>query len=291
MEKAVLWIKKLNVTQGMNGAYSHNGELAIDMGRVCEWLKAPFTGTIKKIYEPSNSVWLESNEPVLYADGTVDYMTIMTHHDNDISGLYVGKVIKQGETYYNPGTKGLSTGPHIHLAIGKGKFTGSGWHKGEYQPMIDSYCWVINNQYNVVDGLFLYDAVEIEYAMYDWKRTGDLIVNEITPNVERNENVNQVEVLVEKLRVRTEPNLGGSILGFSNIGFYNVYDQVEADGYIWMKIAENQWIATVEGEWTIYYPANNYEELYKEALEKIKLLEIENDVLKAKIAKAIEDLT
>ena len=85
MEKAVFNIKKLNVTQGMNGSFSHNGELAIDIGGACEWFKAPFTGTIKRIYTNTNTVWLESNEKVLYADGTIDYMTIMTHHDNDIS--------------------------------------------------------------------------------------------------------------------------------------------------------------------------------------------------------------
>ena len=290
MQKAVFNIETLKVTQGMNGEYSHKGDLAIDIGAVCKNLKAPFTGTIKRIYSNCNAVWLESNEKVMYADGTVDYMTVMTIHDNDVSNLKVGKVIEQGEIYYQPGTKGQATGSHIHIAIGKGKFSGTGWYKNSYGN------WCINNQYNIVDGLFLYDKVNIQYAMYDWKRTSDFVVNEITPNVERDESKNQVEVIVDKLRVRTEPNLNGSILGYAKIGFYNVYEQKENDGYIWFKIADNQWIATDE-EWTIYYPAIDYKRLYEEALEEIQRLEITNNnlvvickELQSKIDKAIEDL-
>lgn len=289
MEKAVLWVKKLNVTQGMNGSFSHNGELAIDIGGACEWLKAPFTGTIKRTYANTNTVWLESNEPVLYADGTIDYMTIMTHHDNDISNLKVGQVIKQGDIYYHPGVKGYATGSHIHLAIGKGKFVSPGWYKGQYQPKIDGYAWPIYNQYNVVNGLFLYDKVEIQNAMYDWKRTGELVVNNITPNVERDEDKNQVEVLVTQLRVRKEPSLKGEILGFANVGFYNVYDKKENDGYLWVKIADNQWIATTD-EWVKFYPATDYKKLYEQELEKNKELTNINKNLQEKINKAIEDL-
>lgn len=177
MQKAVFNVKKLNITQGMNGDYSHKGELAIDIGSASEWFKAPFTGTIKRIYPYSNTVWFESNEKVLYADGTIDYMTIMTCHDNDVSNLYVGKVIKQGETYYQPGTKGKVTGSHIHLGVGRGKFTGNGWHKGEWQKA-GFNAWPINNQYDVTKALFLYDKVEIQKGLYNWKKTNTFIVED-----------------------------------------------------------------------------------------------------------------
>lgn len=297
MEKAVLDVKKLNITQGMNEDFSHKGELAIDIGIACEYFKAPFTGTIKRIYEYNNTVWLESNEKVKYADGTEDYMTIMTSHDNDVSNLYVGKVIKQNEVYYAPGVKGKVTGPHIHLGVGKGKFTGNGWHKGEYQPKIDGYAWPINNQYNIVKALFLYDKVEVINGYgYNWIKTDTFVVDNITPNVERNEDMEQVEVLIPDLRVRKEPSLKGEVLGFASMGFYNVYDKKENDGYLWVKIADNQWIATNDG-WTKIYPPTDYKKLYEEELEKNKELTIANNELKtlteqlqAKITKAIEDL-
>ena len=179
MEKAVLNVSQLKITQGMNGTTSHRGELALDLGAVCKDFKAPFTGTIKRIYTPCNAVWLESNEKVLYADGTVDYMTILTIHDNDVSNLKVGKVVKQGEIYYQPGTKGKVTGSHIHVGIGKGKFTGNGWHQGEYQPPIKAYAWPINNQYNIVKGLFLYKDVKIvNDGGYKWVITNDFKTKE-----------------------------------------------------------------------------------------------------------------
>lgn len=162
MEKAILNVKELKVTQGMNGSYSHKGDLAIDISSVCKYLKAPFTGTIKRIYKNCNAVWLQSNEKVKYADGTEDYMTIMTIHDNDVSNLKVGQVIKQGEEYYHPGVKGNCTGAHIHLAIGKGKFTGNGWTKNKY-----GY-WCINNQYDITKGLFIDESVKQTKPMYNW---------------------------------------------------------------------------------------------------------------------------
>lgn len=177
MEKAVLNVKELKVTQGMNGSYSHNGELAIDMGGACEYFKAPFTGIIKRIYTNTNTVWLESVEKVKYADGTEDYMTVMTTHDNSVTSLYVGKKIKQGEIYYQPGVKGKATGSHIHLGVGKGKFTGNGWTKGQYQPKIKGYAYPINNQYDIIKALFVHTDVKQTNPMYDWKETSNYEYN------------------------------------------------------------------------------------------------------------------
>lgn len=173
MEKAILDIKELNIIQGMNGSYSHNGDKAIDLGKACSYLRAPFTGTIKRIYKNCNAVWLESSEKVMYADGTVDYMTVMTLHDSNISNLKVGQKIYQGETYYHPGVKGNVTGSHIHIAVGKGKFRGNGWYKGKYQPRAKSYAWLIYNQYDVNKALFIADKVKQTNTLYKWKLAGD----------------------------------------------------------------------------------------------------------------------
>ena len=153
MEKAILNVKKLKVTQG---------DLAIDMGSSCSYLKAPFTGVIKRIYEPCNAVWLQSSEKVLYADGTKDYMTVMTIHDNNVSNLKKGQTIKKGEKYYQPGTKGDVTGSHIHISVGKGKFKGNGWKKNKHGN------WIIYNNYDITKALILGKDVEVEKAMYDW---------------------------------------------------------------------------------------------------------------------------
>ncbi len=172
MEKAVFMMDYLNVSQGANGSFSHKGDKALDLAGKdtgIDDLKAPFTGIIKRIYTNVNAVWLESLEKVEYADGTKDYMTVMTLHDNDVSNLKVGDIIEQGKSYYNEGTRGYVTGNHIHLAVGKGKFTGNGWYKNEY----DSWC--INNQYDVHKALFLSDKTKIiNGGGYNWIKTSVL---------------------------------------------------------------------------------------------------------------------
>lgn len=100
-------------------------------------------------------------------------MTVMTMHDNDISNLKEGDIIKQGTVYYNEGTKGYTTGNYIHLAVGKGKFTGSGWYENEY-----GY-WPINNQYDVYKALYLLDSINIiNDGGYNWVKTNTLIEND-----------------------------------------------------------------------------------------------------------------
>lgn len=165
-EKAMFPMEYLNISQGVNGSYSHKGRLAIDIygkDSGIDAFCAPFTGTIKKLYGSDHVVWLESNSPVEYADGTVDYMTIMCMHDNDISDLWVGKTIYQGEHFLSEGTAGNATGNHIHLECGKGKFAGSGWYENSYGK------WCINNGINPWQALFLSEStvVKNDYG-YAW---------------------------------------------------------------------------------------------------------------------------
>lgn len=113
----------------------------------------------------------------------------------------------------------------------------------------------------------------------------------ITPNVERNENINQVYVNVSELRVRTTPSLNGDILGFASIGYYNVLEQTEADNYTWFKIDNDNWIA-YSPEWEDYYPIqeDDYKKLYEDALLIINIKDEKIKELENKIIKAIEDL-
>lgn len=173
MQKAILGVDFLNITQGYNGAYSHKGRLALDLvGQNNGYieLRAPFDGIIKKVYTSnSNVVWLESIEKVKYANGIEDYMTIMTMHDDDVSDLYVGKIVKQGEVYYRGGTAGNVTGPHIHLEVGRGKFIKTGWFQNKFGK------WTIYNAIRVNDALFVSKNTIILYGHgYKWIRENEV---------------------------------------------------------------------------------------------------------------------
>ncbi len=158
MEKPLYPSPYMRITQGYNIG-SHKGSFAIDEAGSdtgIDNILAPFTGVVKKVYtSDANEVWLESLDKVEYPDGTIDYMTILFAHDNNVNNLYIGKVIKKGEPFYQEGTKGIATGNHCHFECGKGKFTGSGWYKNNYGT------WVINNGKDPTECLWIDDSIKI----------------------------------------------------------------------------------------------------------------------------------
>lgn len=109
MEKPLYPSPYMRITQGY-GVGTHKNSFAIDDGGSdsgIDFILAPFTGVIKKIYpNDANEVWLESVDKVEYPDGTIDYMTMLFAHDNDVSNLKVGQVIPRGTRFYEEGTKG-----------------------------------------------------------------------------------------------------------------------------------------------------------------------------------------
>lgn len=158
MEKPLYPSPYMRITQGyMVG--THKDSYAIDEGGMdsgIDHIKAPFTGVIKKIYTAdANEVWLESSDKVEYPDGTIDYMTVLFVHDNDVSNLFIGKTINRGEIFYQEGTKGNATGNHCHIECGRGKFTGTGWHKN-----LSGY-WSINNGKKPEECFWIDDSIRI----------------------------------------------------------------------------------------------------------------------------------
>lgn len=262
MEKILFPLKYMKVTQGMNGAYSHKGTFAIDYGTGGdEKIYAPFTGTIKKIYNTgkgsANGTWLLSNEKVQFADGSIDYAVFKCAHDNDISDLYVGKVIKQGQHFYNMGTAGNATGKHVHIEIAKGNKVG--WYEN------NDGNWMITNSIDQTKAFFVPSDVKIvKNGGYTWKP----LIEYLGTPVKRDLYVDQVEVKVDNLRARKEPN--GEKLGYINKGIYNVLETKQEADYKWFRVEANIWIA-YNAEWENYFTATQ-KELTKEELQN----EIEN---------------
>lgn len=211
-----------------------------------DYLNAPFTGTIKKIYTAdANEVWLESIEPVEYPDGTKDYMTMMSAHDNDVSNLKVGQVIKQGQRFYEEGTKGNATGNHVHMEFAKGKFTGTGWHKD------NAGYWSINNGKKIDECLWIDDSYKLmNTAGYKFKNVKDAEPKKYGNPVSKDETRNQIQINADNVRARNNPN--GDILGYMNPGIYNSLEFVTEAGYDWHRVSDGLWFAN--GEWATWLP-------------------------------------
>ena len=248
MEKAMYPIKTIRITQrdhqGTHADSWATDEAGPDSG--ISSLFASFTGTIKKIYSAdANEVWLESTEPVEYPDGTKDYMTIMFAHCNDVSHLWVGKVIKQGESFYSEGTKGQATGNHCHFECAKGKFTGTGWHKD------NAGYWSINNGKLVTDCLFVDDSYNIIQTLgLNFRNVKEVEIKKYGTPVARNEYVNQIKINADNVRARTSPN--GNIIGYMNPGIYNSIEFTTIAGYDWHKVEEGLYFAN--GVWATWLP-------------------------------------
>lgn len=107
--------------------------------------------------------------------------------------------------------------------------------------------------------------------------------------VERNTEVNQLKVLVDDLRVRKEPSTNAEVLGMAQKGgIYNDLEQVNANGYVWHKIAQNQFIA-FNSEWVELLPKQENEEVIRLKAE-IELLNKQNKELTERIEKALSEL-
>lgn len=144
---AIFPMKYVNITQKW-GSGTHTYGYPIDNAgkdRGIDNVYAPFDGIVRKKWANGNSVWLESLEPVLWANGRTDYAVFMCTHDNNISDLTVGQRIKQGQVFYQEGTAGQATGNHVHMECGKGKYSPNGWYQAANGQ------WVVDNPVKPTD--------------------------------------------------------------------------------------------------------------------------------------------
>jgi hypothetical protein len=152
-------------------------------------------------------------------------------------GDSVNKNTKLGMT----GMTGLANGIHLHF----------GWFKySEYSKALRSRNYEDYNTYKFP-----------EYAVG-------------TP-VARNENVDQIEVIVDQLNARKTPN--GERIAYINKGIYNVISTQAAGDFTWYQVENNVWIACNK-DWNIVYPRKETElEKAKRELDQLKIQSSEKD--------------
>ena len=262
MQKAMFPISKTWQSQGMNEG-SHTGTLAIDFGVLNPYnvteLTAPFDGTVVFVDNPSKGggIAFQSDEKVQYVNGTQDYMTLWTGHDNNPPK--VGSKFKQGQVYSHMGTAG-GVAIHCHLEVQKGKFIKP--TKTVKTPY--GYVYKLDNALEPFNALLLHKDDLIKYSNYKWASENDYVG---TP-VARDESKDQIEVIADVLNGRDKPTLSGKRLGFVNKGIYNILSKAEADGYTWYQIENNLWVA-YNKDWETLLPKKESEiDILKKELEE-----------------------
>lgn len=116
-----------NITQN-NNTGTHKGTFAIDNAGKdtgIDSIYAPVSMTLvaNDSVMNGNAVFFQSNNKVRFADGTINYLTMMFVHDNKISDILKMRRYKQGQKFGDEGTAGRATGNHSHIEFAKGKFT------------------------------------------------------------------------------------------------------------------------------------------------------------------------
>lgn len=175
MEKLMFPMRVINITQGVNGQYSHQGTYAIDNAgkdtsiddvyapctMICRYKDVPVNG---------NACFFESVDKVQFADGTIDYATFMFIHCNDVSHLHLGQTIKQGDVFYREGTAGQATGNHCHIEVAKGSYDKPYVKNAQGRFMLPASVHPASAFY--VDGCTVKNG-----AGYPWKKSTDKITN------------------------------------------------------------------------------------------------------------------
>nr|DAJ99798.1 MAG TPA: Morphogenesis protein 1 hydrolase [Caudoviricetes sp.] len=170
MERARFPMEFLRVTQGPNTG-SHAGSKAMDFGGKdtgCDVVYAPFTGRVARVRtNSSHETYFESLEPVEFADGTVDYMTVTLMHDN-VLDVRTGQVLHQGEKIGDEGGFGGGRpnrfGAHLHLEVSRGRNIA-------YQVRNAQGTYCTPQQVDIWSALWLGTDVQVlDGAGYSWKR-------------------------------------------------------------------------------------------------------------------------
>lgn len=174
-------MKTMNVTQGNNGQYSHQGVNALDIAGKDAGIEPTFAPCKMRIarkeeYANGNAVFAESVDKVMFADGTVDYAKFMFLHDNYTGDFSVGRVFQQWEEFGDEGTAGYATGNHCHFEVAKGKLVwdkaGSGY--GYYGRNNSTGVWHLQDSISA-DKACVVDGVTIKNGNgMGWKKASEV---------------------------------------------------------------------------------------------------------------------
>ena len=166
---ALFPLEYMNISQGEDGGYSHQGRWAIDFlgwgpnGRVLECpYYAPFDCHVVQ-HASYYNVW-QSNNRVVTPNG-LEYCSFVVMHDENppALGTYKNMGEKIGETGIKTSPGGTPvTGDHVHIQGCNGVF--AGWNVGGTDLL---------NREHIYNLFFVNDTVIIDDFNYNWQEFSD----------------------------------------------------------------------------------------------------------------------
>ncbi len=193
MQKAKFFMEYLRVTQG-SFIGSHLGSLALDFGGKDTGVDKLYCPCDMKVvrtrFNANGELYLESLEPVLFADGSSDYLRLLCIHDNEFNACE-NQILKQGDYFYDEGGMGSGIANkflnHVHIEAGKGRW------KSASQFQNGDGVFIIENQAAIND-LFILgaDVVVLDDGGLNWtveNKDSDNITNENDENIIKDKSI------------------------------------------------------------------------------------------------------
>ena len=225
------------ITQGFGGSNNHRGLDLVGPNYTLDDIVSYANGTVNMA---TNGYGNGQGEGVNWAYGNFvkilnDDGTVCLYAHMEYTSVKVGQRVSKGQVIGRMGNSGNSYGGHLHWEY---------WTKNDYYSNIDPSPYL---------------------------QPKEPIV--LPKKVERDKNKRQFQVdYNDNLRVRTEPNLSGEIVGILNAGIYNFTEEKENDGFRWVKL-DNYWSAITDMSRIL-----EIEQVNEQVKEEIKEEPIINDL-------------
>lgn len=157
----------MNITQGENGSYSHQGTLNIDFlgwganGRIYDApMYAPCSCRCVATIDSYNNGRIFQSLNRVHTPNGLQYVTFMCFHDeNPIAS--VGDTFNQGDLFAHTGTAGGVTGDHTHFNCANGQY--AGWEQVPPQ----NHGQLVNSTH-IYDICYINDTIIIDDYNYNW---------------------------------------------------------------------------------------------------------------------------
>lgn len=156
----------MNITQSINGSYSHMGTNAIDDAQANTGISNGYAPCdmvcVATDYVNGNAMFWQSVNPVRTRNYGITHIYMMVIHDNT-ANAYKGMTIAQGQQLFSEGTAGNATGNHNHIEVGIGQF------KGMY--VLNAYgVYMMPGNVNPADVFFIDDTQIINGGGLNWAK-------------------------------------------------------------------------------------------------------------------------
>lgn len=221
----------------------------------------------------TNTVRLKSvNKLYIPYKKDADYLYItLTHMNEDnLKKVKKGDILKKGTKVLMEGTDGQATGNHFHITANLGKYYGL------LKNSNGKWCYTYDKSLLPHEAFYV-DSKYTTIKNSNGSKFKEKPTDKVGTPVSRDKNKNQLEIIVDNLRVRNKGTTTGSILGYANKGIYNYSKINQANGYTWYEIESNKWVG-YNKDWI---------KLYKKEEVKATVNLVNNEVENLK--KEIED--